>query len=290
MSVRAKVDVNPVQVVGLGFVVFAVVACIGPAPSIPIPSEGATPVGSGDRLEYVAVQVAWSLAQVGAVLAVVGFAVAAIGAIYTAIKTSDQAIAAAVEKAMKKAKDESGGAGAMPGFPFGDIFRGIFQGMGDLIKTPAGIGVALLVLSVILITVETAVRAGYTDSSARAACTAPPTPTSSPPPTATTASPSVPDTPAPATPSAAVSLSASPIPTPAPSPTSSGVPAGLTANVSERMATRAAIWTFSPTAPVSAAATPVSAAASTPTAGVPTATLDIPPTESPSAAPSSGVC
>ncbi len=139
-------------------------------------------------MQDASVAVAWKLAEVGLVLVVLGFIVIVVTTLITALKVDfGKLIGDAV------ARRETGG--APPAFPFSAIIQGLLTPLADLIKSPVGVGIALLVLSVVLLLGQGALSAGYTDAGAPASPTA--APSSSSPDADSSSSPDPEPTPSP---------------------------------------------------------------------------------------------
>lgn len=151
------------------------------APASAAPTEPATPV---EQLVGASVEIARNLVNVGLVLVVVSFIVMIVTVIVTTPALKD-AIKQVVDK-WKAAVQLQEAEDTPPAFPYTDLFRSVFGSIPDLIKTPVGVGVALILLAVVLLLGQGAIVGGFTESGSTAetpAASVAPTDTATSPPT-----------------------------------------------------------------------------------------------------------
>ncbi len=145
-----------------------VTGCTALSPVYGQPAGSGSPAGSAppplEKMQEATIAVAWKLAEVGLWLVVIGFTIVVLTSLITALKLDiPKLIADAIARhEAAKVNDLGGG----PSFPFTAMFQGLFSGLGELIKSPVGIGIALLVISAVLLLGESAITAGYTDTGA----------------------------------------------------------------------------------------------------------------------------
>lgn len=144
-----------------------------------------------DSLTQAVIDEARIFSSVGVVLVVVAFAVMLVATIVKipALTKELGRLVAAIQDQGPKALARDGGA-AGSAFPYGDLFKGMFGAVSDLIKTPVGVGMALILFSVVLLLGQSAINGGFTDTAAVASPAASAGSPSSPPSQEPTAAPS----------------------------------------------------------------------------------------------------
>jgi hypothetical protein len=139
-------------------------------------SHSAVPLDAGSAALIVSasIDIARLLVNVGVVLVILSFAVmlltvvATTPALMTEIKKLIEALRA---KSPAERQLE-----ASPAFPFSDLFRSMFAAIPELIRTPVGVGMGLVLLGVVLLLGQGAIAGGFTE----AAVPTQPPPTSAP--------------------------------------------------------------------------------------------------------------
>jgi uncharacterized membrane protein len=120
---------------------------------------------AGTLLIQASIDIAKSLVFVGLWLVVIGF-VATLVAAFANAPEIKKAIDKVANRIVEKlpVKPQIAGETDNPAIPYGELFRGMFSAITDLIRTPVGVGMALIVLAVVLLISQAAIAGRFTES------------------------------------------------------------------------------------------------------------------------------
>ncbi len=153
----------------------AVALCVpaGALAASPEPSATAAAAGPIEEIVSASVDIARLLVNVGLVLVVVSFIVM----IATLLVTTPE-LKKVLEQLVAQWRNQPRPlveADGTPAFPYSDLLRAMFGTIPDLIRTPVGVGMALVLLAVFLLLGQGAISSGFTEAAVPAPTPAPST-------------------------------------------------------------------------------------------------------------------